>query len=118
MVCDILAGQLLTSFTEDNNDSTLRYSTFRLPADLSPIRLKSSHSQFKNSRIDSGKISAHARRISPFRGVICDSSVDQTWIKFAQERTKHCFTLFGTDNDMIRPENFLMESALMEESEG
>ena len=28
------------------------------------------------------------------------------WMKFAQERAEHRFTLFGTDIDMIRPENF------------
>ena len=27
-------------------------------------------------------------------------------VKFAEERTEHRFTLFGTDIDMIRPENF------------
>ena len=30
MVCDISTGQLLTSLTEDNNDSTLRHSTLKL----------------------------------------------------------------------------------------
>ena len=39
------------------------------------------------------------------------------WMKFAQERTNHRFTLFGTDIDMIRPENLLMEFVLMEKSE-
>ena len=34
------------------------------------------------------------------------------WMKFAQERSEHRFTLFGTDIDMIRPENFLMEFVL------
>ena len=29
MVCDILAGKLLTSLTEDNNDSALRHSTLK-----------------------------------------------------------------------------------------
>ena len=28
------------------------------------------------------------------------------WVKFAEEQTKHRFTLFGTDIDVIRPENF------------
>ena len=28
------------------------------------------------------------------------------WEKFAEERTEHRFTLFGTDIDVIRPENF------------
>ena len=40
------------------------------------------------------------------------------WVKFAEERTEHRFTLFGTDIDVIRPENFLMEFVLMEKSEG
>ena len=40
------------------------------------------------------------------------------WMKFAQERAEHRFTLFGTDIDMIRPENFLMEFVLMEKSDG
>ena len=29
-----------------------------------------------------------------------------SWMKVAQERTEHRVTLFGTDIDMIRPENF------------
>ena len=40
------------------------------------------------------------------------------WVKVAEERTEHRFTLFGTDIDLIRPENFLMEFVLMEKSEG
>ena len=40
------------------------------------------------------------------------------WVKFAEERTEHRFTLFGTDIDVIRPENFLMEFVLMGKSEG
>ena len=40
------------------------------------------------------------------------------WVKFAEERAEHRFTLFGTDIDVIRPENFLMEFVLMEKSEG
>ena len=40
------------------------------------------------------------------------------WVKFAEERTEHRFTLFGTDIDVIRLENFLMEFVLMEKSEG
>ena len=40
------------------------------------------------------------------------------WVKLAEERTEHRFTLFGTDIDLIRPENFLMEFVLMEKSEG
>ena len=40
------------------------------------------------------------------------------WVKFAQERTEHRFTLFGTDIDVIRPEIFLKEFVLMEKSEG
>ena len=47
-------------------------------------------------------MSAHARRISPFRGVTSGSSVGE----FAEERAEHRFTLFGTDIDVIRPENF------------
>ena len=39
------------------------------------------------------------------------------WMKFAQERAEHRFPLFGTDIDMIRPENFLMEFVLMEKSD-
>ena len=34
------------------------------------------------------------------------------WVKFAEERTEHRFTLFGTDIDVIRPEIFLMEFVL------
>ena len=62
----------------------------------------------------SGKMSAHVRQISRFRGRL----VIPVWVKFAEERTKHRFTLFGTDFDVIRPENFLMEFVLMEKSEG
>ena len=40
------------------------------------------------------------------------------WVKFAEERTEHRFTLFGTDIDVIRPEIFLKEFVLMEKSEG
>ena len=40
------------------------------------------------------------------------------WVKFAEERTEHRFTLFGTDIDVIRPQNFLMEFFIMEKSEG
>ena len=40
------------------------------------------------------------------------------WVKFAEERTEHRFTLFGTDIEMIRPDNFLMEFVLMEKFEG
>ena len=40
------------------------------------------------------------------------------WVKFAGERAEHRCTLFGTDIDVIRPENFLMEFVLMEKSEG
>ena len=40
------------------------------------------------------------------------------WMKFGQERAEYRFTLFGTDIDMIRPENFLMEFVLMEKSDG
>ena len=39
-------------------------------------------------------------------------------MKFAEERTEHYFTLSGTDIDVMRPENFLMEFVLMEKSEG
>ena len=42
----------------------------------------------------------------------------RAWVKFAEERTEHRFTLFGTVIDVIRPENFLMEFVLMEKSEG
>ena len=28
------------------------------------------------------------------------------WVKFAEERAEHRFTLFWTDIDVIRPENF------------
>ena len=62
----------------------------------------------------SGKMTAHARLIMRFRGAISDSS----WLKFAEERTEHRFTLFRTDIDVIRPEIFLMEFVLMEKSEG
>nr|XP_058960565.1 uncharacterized protein LOC131787481 [Pocillopora verrucosa] len=44
--------------------------------------------------------------------------VTPAWVKFAEERTEHRFTLFGTDIDVIRPEIFLMEFVLMEKSEG
>ena len=40
------------------------------------------------------------------------------WVKVTEERAEHRFTLFGTDIDVIRPENFLMEFVLMEKSEG
>ena len=40
------------------------------------------------------------------------------WVKFAEERTEHGFTLFGTDIDVIRLEKFLMEFVLMEKSDG
>ena len=40
------------------------------------------------------------------------------WVKFAEERTEHRFTLFGTDIDVIRPEIFLMEFVLMKKFEG
>ena len=40
------------------------------------------------------------------------------WVKFAEERTEHRFTLFGTDIDVIRPEKLLMEFVLMEKSDG
>ena len=40
------------------------------------------------------------------------------WVKFAEERTEHRFTLFGTDIDVIRPENFFMEFVLMENLKG
>ena len=40
------------------------------------------------------------------------------WLKFTEERTEHRFTLFGTDIDVIRPENFFMKFVLMEKSEG
>ena len=40
------------------------------------------------------------------------------WMKFAEERTEHRFTLFGTDIDVIRPEKLLMEFVLMEKSDG
>ena len=42
-------------------------------------------------------------------GVFCtfeERSVTSACVKFAEERTEHRFTLFGTDIDMIRPENF------------
>ena len=32
--------------------------------------------------------------------------VISAWLKFAEERTEHRFTLFGTDIDIIRPEIF------------
>ena len=44
--------------------------------------------------------------------------VTPVWMKFSEVRTEHRFTLFGTDIDVIRPENFLMEFVLMEKSEG
>ena len=47
-----------------------------------------------------------------------ERSVIPAWVKFAEERTEHRFTLFGTDIDVIRPENLLMEFVLMEKSEG
>ena len=40
------------------------------------------------------------------------------WVKFAEERTEHRFTLFGTDIDVIRSKNFLMEFVIMEKFEG
>ena len=40
------------------------------------------------------------------------------WVKFAEERTEHRFTLFGTDIDVIRLEKFWMEVVLMEKSDG
>ena len=40
------------------------------------------------------------------------------WMKFALERTEHRFTLLGTDIDMTRSDNFLMEFVLIEKSEG
>ena len=40
------------------------------------------------------------------------------WVKFAEERTEHRFTLFEIDIDVIRPEKFLMDFLLMETSEG
>ena len=40
------------------------------------------------------------------------------WMKFAEKRTEHRFTLFRTDIDVIRPGNFLMEFVLMEKCEG
>ena len=40
------------------------------------------------------------------------------WMTFAWQQTERRFTLFGTDVDMIRPENFLMEFVLMEKSDG
>ena len=58
-------------------------------------------------------MSVHARRISRFRGLRIPA-----WVKFAEERAEHRFTLFGTDIDVIRLENFLMEFVLMEKSEG
>ena len=33
--------------------------------------------------------------------------VNPAWEKFAEERTEHRFTLFGTDIDVIRPEKIL-----------
>ena len=39
-------------------------------------------------------------------------------VKFAEEPTEHRFTLFGTDIDVIRPENFIMEFVLMESLKG
>ena len=39
------------------------------------------------------------------------------WKNFVEERTEHCFTLFWTDIDVIRPEN-VMEFVLMEKTEG
>ena len=50
----------------------------------------------------SGKMSAHARRITRFE----ERLVIPAWVKFAEERTEHRFTLFGTDIDVIRPEKF------------
>ena len=44
--------------------------------------------------------------------------VTPAWVKFAEERTEHRFTLFGTDIDVIRPEIFLMEFVLMKKFEG
>ena len=40
------------------------------------------------------------------------------WVKFAEERTEHRFTLFGIDIGVIRPEKVLMDFLLMETSEG
>ena len=45
-------------------------------------------------------------------------SVISAWVKFVEEQTEHRFTLFGTDIDVTRPENFLMEFVIMEKSEG
>ena len=40
------------------------------------------------------------------------------WVKVAEERTEHRFTLFGTDIDLIRPENFLWSSFLWKNLKG
>ena len=40
------------------------------------------------------------------------------WVKFAEKRTEHRFTLFGIDIDVIRPKKILMDFLLMETSEG
>ena len=40
------------------------------------------------------------------------------WVKFAEERTEHRFTLFETDIDVIRLEKFWMEVVLREKSDG
>ena len=73
----------------------------------------------RGDRGHSGKMIAHARRISRFRfrGVE-ERLVIPAWEKFAEERNEHRFTLFGTDIDVIRPEKLLMEFVLMEKSDG
>ena len=39
--------------------------------------------------------------LSGFR-VFEEQLVIPAWVKFAEERTEHCFTLFGTDIDVIQ----------------
>ena len=63
------------------------------------------------------------KHIGNSRGkIIGEISKKPVWeliqVKFAEERTEHRFTLFGTDIDVIRPENFLMEFVLMENLKG
>ena len=45
------------------------------------------------------------RMLGVFRAVE-ERFVILMWMKFAYERTEHRFTLFGTDIDITRPENF------------
>ena len=59
-------------------------------------------------------MSALSRWIWRFRGASCDSSVDEV----CRRTNRTLFCSFGTDIDVIRPENFLTEFVLLEKSEG